>query len=208
MNQLAPVTAMNQSGESRYIASWHDQTRLHYDPCARAAYDRQSIAPGTYQIGTPGYRWCESPSEYATNMTELAHQQKQYRNACNVNQESELQFSTLTNLRTINQLFTRPYLGAFMGAGQRSICNKGLETELLTGLDTRGGPRRACDVLSEVQIDRFQCLPEYGNPQRVQHIIEPWIRGGDNTRDYVRRINYEAKCRNAKLNNELNKKNL
>ena len=77
--------------------------------------------------------------------------------------------------------------------------NKKLETELMSGLDTRSRTRRSCDVLSGVTIDRFQCLPEYGNPQRVQHVMEPWIRGGDNTRDYVRRINYESKLKNRKV---------
>ena len=47
-------------------------------------------------------------------------------------------------------------------------------------------------------------LPCFGNPQRVEHVVEPspdiggWIRGGDNTRDLVRRINYKNRCLNQK----------
>jgi hypothetical protein len=174
----------------------NDQTRLLYDPCARRAYDRQSVGPGSYEVSTPGYRWCETPASYAIHQTEPAQFQKVYPTGCYVNTGTLLTHSALTNMRYINQLFARPYGGSFMGAGQRSLGRKDLETELFTGLDTRGGPRRACDVLSGVSIDRFECLPEYGNPQRVEHIVVPWQWGGANSRDYVRRVNYEARCLN------------
>lgn len=186
-------------------SQWNDQTRLKYDPCARRTYDQESMEPCKYQISAPGFRWCERQSTYAKKMCEPIHQQKQYRSACYVDKDTELRKAKLTDERYIHQLWTRPYLGAYMGAGQSSLGNKDTESELIMGLDTRGGPRRACDVLSGVSIDRFECLPEYGNPQRVQHIVEPWIRGGDNTRDYVRRVNYEAKMRNKKTSEIANK---
>jgi hypothetical protein len=185
--------------------NWNDQTRLRYDACARHAYDEQSKGTGVYSTEEPGWRWCESEAEYARNMCEPAHYQKVYRNGCKINDESTLIHSVLTDPRLIHQHYTRPYLGAYMGAGQNSDGQKDIESELLHGLDTRGGTRKACDVLSGVSIDRFECLPEYGNPQRAQHIIEPWIRGGDNTRDYVRRINYELRLKNAKNNKVINK---
>jgi len=133
------------------------------------------------------------------------HYQKVYRNGCKVDHESELTFSQLTDPRLIHQLFSRPYLGAYMGAGQNTANYKNTESELIHGLDTRGGPRKACDVLAGVSIDRFECLPEYGNPQRVQHVVEPWIRGGDNTRDHVRRVNYALRLKNAKNNTVINR---
>lgn len=184
---------------------WNDQTRLRYDPCARRTYDKESMGPGNYQTDAPGYRWCERQSSYANHMCEPIHQQKQYRSGCHIDKDSELRYAELTDKRYIHQLWARPYLGAYMGAGQRSLSNKDVESELIMGLDTRGGPRKACDVLAGVSIDRFECLPEYGNPQRVQHVVEPWIRGGDNTRDYVRRVNYEAKMRNKKTSEIANK---
>lgn len=183
---------------------WNDQTRLRYDQCARRAYDQESAKTGEYQITAPGFKWCEQQSEYANNMCEPIHQQKQYRSGCHVDKDSQLRYAELTDKRYIHQLWTRPYAGAFMGAGQRSLSNKNVESELIMGLDTRGGVRRACDVLSEVSIDRFHSLPEYGNPQRVQHVVESWIRGGENTRDYVRRVNYEAKLLNKKNNSVIN----
>lgn len=186
--------------------NWNDQTRLRYDPCARHTYDEQSKGTGQYTTGEPGWRWCETEAEYARNMCEPLHYQKVYRNACNVNDETALWHAPLTDPRIIHQIYTRPYLGAYMGAGQNNSNNKDTESELIHGLDTRGGPRKACDALAGVSIDRFECLPEYGNPQRVQHVVEPWIRGGDNTRDHVRRVNYELRMKNAKNNKVIHSK--
>ena len=185
---------------------WNGLTRLSQDYCTQTLTERQSQMSGQYKVQTPGFRWCESANNYAQLMSEPAHYYKVYRNGCFMDADSDLRFSDLTNKRYIHQLFARPYMGSFMGAGQRSLGNKNLESELIYGLDTRGYPRRACDVLSGVSIDAapWQCLPEFGNPQRVEHIIEPWVRGGDHTRDYVRRINYERQCLNRKNNRLIN----
>lgn len=183
---------------------WHNLTRLSQDVCAQTLEEKQSQMPGLYLVETPGYRWCESEKNYATLMSEPTHYYKVYRNGCTVDTDTTLRHAPLTNQRYMHQLFTRPYVGSFMGAGQPTSHNKDLETQLIYGLDTRGGPRRACDVLSGVSIDRFQCLPEYGNPQRVEHVVEPWVRGGDHTRDYVRRVNYEKHCMNRKNSQIIN----
>lgn len=190
---------------SNCYKNWDDQTRLRYDKCARVAYDKQSMNMGHHIVGTPGWRQGESQLEYSRYMCEPTHYQKVYRNAHNVNQESDLIQSALTDPKMIHQLCARPYLGAYMGAGQNTSSHKNIESELIHSLDTRGGPRRACDVLSGVSIDRFECLPEYGNPQRVQHIVEPWIRGGDNSRDHVRKVNYKLRLKNAHNSHAINK---
>ena len=70
---------------------------------------------------------------------------------------------------------------------------------------------KPCEVTRGTTFYRYQCLPEFGNPQRVQHIIQPpveiggWIRGGDNTRDYVRRVDYQRRCLNVVNNLAINK---
>jgi hypothetical protein len=186
-------------------SNWDDQTRLRYDPCARAQYDKESASPVNFITDKTGFRWCESNKAYSKLSEAITHYPKVYRNGCKVDNESTLFHTPLTNMRYKHQLLHRPYLGAYMGAGQSTSSHKDTESELIYGLDTRGGTRRACDVLSGVTIDRFECLPEYGNPQRVKHIVPTaWIRGGDNTRDYVRRVNYEAKMLNKKNNQIIN----
>ena len=61
-------------------------------------------------------------------MCEPLNYQKVYRNGCNVNQESELIHATLSDPRLIHQLYTRPYLGAYIGAGQNSLAHKDVES--------------------------------------------------------------------------------
>lgn len=180
--------------------NWNDQTRLRYDTCARKQFDLESRGTGKYQISNPAIRDCVNREQYKGSLCQPIHQQKQWWNACNVDVESGFRYNELTDKRYIDQLFTRPYLGAYMGAGKNSF-DKDTETDLIYGHNTRSDPRRACDVLSGVSIDRFWALPEYGNPQRVQHIIPTaWVRGGEHTRDFVRRVDYERRCLNKKNN--------
>lgn len=187
---------------------WNGLTRLNQDVCAQTLEEKQSQLSGLYQVANPGYRWCEPLQNYTKYMSEPFHQYKQYRSACRVDDDSTLRYAPLTDQRYIHQLFTRPYKGSFMGAGQNTACHKDIETQLIYGNATRTYTDKACDALAEVSIDRFECLPDYGNPQKVEHIVEPWVRGGAHTRDYVRRINYERQCSNMKNNVAINDKHV
>ena len=178
---------------------WNNQTRLINDKCETRLSEVQARGSGLYQTGNPAVRGCITPKTYAALMCQPAHQQRQIRNTCEIDTDSKLRHATLTDQRYIDQLFARPYAGSFMGAG-RPNADMDTESALIHGLTTRAATNRACDVLSGVSIDRFECLPEFGNPQRVQHIVEPWVRGGEHTRDLVRRVNYDARCRNKKNN--------
>lgn len=182
---------------------WYGKTRLHDDRSAQMVYEKESRAPGDYLVSTPGFNWHESPVEYSRKMVQPMHQRKQYRSGKHVDTDSKLRYATMTDPKYIHQLNPRP-AGHYKGAGQPSASNKVLESELIMGVETRG-IGRACDVLSGVTIDRFHYLPEHGNPQRVQHVVPTWIRGGDNTRDHVRRINYDAKMRNKETSKIVNK---
>lgn len=187
---------------------WNSQTRLHYDPCTVAVDTSQAQQSGMYKAGTPGYRWCESDQNYQATLTEPMHWQKQYFSACRVDNDTDLSRAPLTDQRYINQLFTRPYAGTgYQGAGSNTWNHKNTESRLIMGEDTRGGPRRACDVLAGVSINAhpWQSLPEFGNPQREQHIIEPWTRGGEPTRDYVRRVNYNKRLANQQTSLYVNR---
>ena len=133
----------------------------------------------------------ETTAEYAMNLTEPGHYTRAYRNANSVMTESQLQQAALTQFRFNNQLFTRPYAGNFMGAGQPSMTNKDTETELFTGIEARVSKS---SNMPGITIDRFDYLPAYGNPQRAEHIIPVWVRGGEATRDFVRRKLHSEKC--------------
>ena len=186
------------------MTEWNKLTSLRQDVCAQTLEENQSQMPGIYSTKNHYLdRWCEGPVKYANMMSEPMHWQKDYRNACSVDADSHLRYSDLTNMRYINQLSTRPYVGnPAMQAGNRSLCNKDLETQLLTGYTAT--TFKSTEPTSGVTIDRFECLPEFGNPQRVQHTVEPWVRGGDQTRDYVRRVDWERYCMNKGNNKAIN----
>jgi len=168
---------------------WDNYTGLKVDDCD---HDQESEAVGKYSYEAPGYYWCQSQKKYVKLLNDRGHFQKEYRSGCHIDADSKLRYAELTDPNLINQLYTRPYVGCYKGAGQRALTKNVLETHLLTGIDTRIRP--ACDVLADAYVDRFQYLPEYGNPQRVKHVIPAWHWGGTNTRDYVRRINYIKHC--------------
>ena len=170
-------------------------TNLREDPCARQIDEAQGQLAAHYYVNN-FYRPCETNEEYSARLTEPMHQYKVYApSMCHIPIDSQLRYAPLTNQGEIYQLFTRPYVSVpYMGAGQNSACNKDLESRLLFGESTT--TYKACEPLSEATIDRYQCLPDYGNPQRVEHVVEPWIHGGENTRDYVRRVNHDRWCKN------------
>jgi hypothetical protein len=184
---------------------WDQMGRLRQDACAIRTDEKESMQPGDYQLA--GYDPSkQTPVEYANLMRDPMHSQKMYRNELSyVNDESKLIQSELSNMRTKTQLWTRPYAGFYCGPGMRSLGLKDVESALQQGLTTnpREGP---CQVYRGQPTQRFDCLPEFGNPQRTEHIIPPpvhdggWVRGGDNTRDYVRRVDYQRRCGN-KINN-------
>lgn len=183
-------------------SNWDQETRVGRDCCTVTLEEKESQLPGYYQLSgyDPTYH---NPKQSIGEPTHFSKHQDS--TLLHSNEESKLIFSNLSNLKEINQLFARPYKGFFMGAGTRSLGNKDIETALQQGVLTnlRDKP---CQVTRGTSLFRFDCLPEFGNPQRVQHVVEPpvklggWIRGGDNTRDHVRRVDYHRRCMN-KTNN-------
>lgn len=176
-------------------------TRISYDPAVKRIDEYEAQRPGWYQVNAPGFRPFESTGQYAAAMgAEPMMFQRQYFNGPRVDTDSKMRFAALTNPRLIHQLFARPFGGSFRGPGQPSLGNKDLESELLAGHQMR--THKSVQPTAEATIDRFIPLPEYGNPQRVWHVVEPWTRGGEHTRDYVRRVDWERRCGHA-LNSQL-----
>eukprot|EP00734_Pompholyxophrys_sp_LG126_P000092 Pompholyxophrys_sp_v1_NODE_5_length_12280_cov_3.373988.p6 type:complete len:246 gc:universal NODE_5_length_12280_cov_3.373988:4866-4129(-) len=219
---------------SNYKPIWNGLNNLRDDLCAQNLNEFQSQLPGCYTTDN-FFRWCETQEQYANLMTEPAQFYKPYRNACKVDVESVLRNAELTNMGEIYHLYTKPYVTVpYMGAGsgpidapitgvQSRISQQpsnsttlpatvsttnvpsiiDLESQLQQGFITDN--RQACNPTSGVTINRFSCLPIFGNPQRVEHIIPPWVNGGENSRDYVRRVNYQQMCLNKQNNNIINR---
>jgi len=113
----------------------------------------------------------------------------------NVDTESDLLKSALTNDKMRQQLATRPYNVPYMGAGETHIVQPEVYSRLVSGAETR--VKKATDALSGVSIDRFipmvPCLAK--NIQNTDHIIpEYWIRGGESSRSYIQNVDYFKMC--------------
>lgn len=172
---------------------WRKKTHVSDDPCAVNVRESQSINTGEYPV-TNFFRRCGEPvmTDCTLNQT-FTYPKVHGISQCNVNYDSDLRYSPLTNLKNVQQLSTRPYKSqGYRGAGANSLHMKDLESALIQGntMTTYKG----CENSNEVYIDRFQYLPEYGNPQRIQHTIEPWTRGGILSRELVRRLSYDDYC--------------
>jgi hypothetical protein len=112
-----------------------------------------------------------------------------------VDTESGLLKSVLTNDKMPQQLATRPYNVPYMGAGETHIVQPEVYSRLVSGAETR--VKKATDALSGVSIDRFipmvPCLAK--NIQNTDHIIpEYWIRGGESSRAYIQNVDYFKMC--------------
>lgn len=182
---------------------WNQLGNLREDRCAQSIQEYESRGPGCYETWN-FYRWSTTPEQYSSYMQEPAHYQKVYADACSIDAESDLKMAPLTNMRQIQQLYTPPYQTVpYMGAGAASF-QVDLESELQQG--QLGTYFNACDSTSQQTLDRFECLPNYLNPQRIEHIMFPSVTGlvvGLPTRDFVRSINYNKYCQNQLNNVEL-----
>lgn len=171
------------------------KTAAFDDPCAVHVRERQSIDTGDWQV-TNFFRKCGEPV-----MTNCLEQQmlvypKVYGNTpqCHVDADSETKYPPLTNLNNVQQLFQRAYAGAgFRGSGSGvDWSGRNIESSLLQGQYTNS--KKSVQNSSEVNIDRFDYLPSYGNPQLVNRVIPPWTNGGILSRELVRRLSYNDYC--------------
>lgn len=189
---------------------WDQKNQLREDNCTVTIEEKESQRPGTYQLSgyDPSFQYV---NDYIDRMDQPTHFQKVYRNPhAYVDDESYLWLSELNNMRYINQLYTRPYAGFYCGPGMPSLGQKDLESALQQGLLTNLR-QKPCESCRGKSMYRFQCLPDFGNPQKESHVIPPpvhlggWIRGGVPSRDFVRRIDYQRRCADQMNTKDINK---
>ena len=179
-------------------------TRLGDDMCYNTSRNFQSYSVCDYM--TTAYKDCKCAAQ---NVDAIAMSEPTitYRdgygwtsvNGCNIDADSTIRNAhNLTNMRYIQQLYTRPYSTVpYMGRGP--LADAALETILQSGEDT--SQKKQCNTLSGVYVDRFvplvPCLKQ--NIQDPIHLVEEvasrdWIRGGIPSRDIVRNTDYLKKC--------------
>jgi hypothetical protein len=189
---------MNSKSCHTKLPEWYDQTRLHNDNCTKAIDETQSKLSGKHQL-TNWFRPKQTKSDYSCTLGEPGHYQKVYSpNSHFINDGSDLRPQP-TNYRNINTLYTRPYLttpNESPGMNSTNPTINAIESDLIHGYDTF--IKKSSDVLSGITIDRFQPLPNFGNPQYYKHVTWDIPRQGFPSRDLVRAINQEQACDNIK----------
>lgn len=173
---------------------WRAKTDVFDDPCSVAVRERQSIDTGDYQV-TNFFRKCGEPVMTSCSLDQVLTYPTVWGNTpqCKVDQDTLFKYPPLTNLKNVQQLYTRPYVSqGYRGAGANNLHMKDLESALLQGNSMT--THKGCENSNEVYIDRFDYLPKYGDPQRIDRTVEPWTRGGILTTELVRRLSYEDYC--------------
>tara|TARA_R100001163_G_C5066472_1_gene204920 strand:+ start:1221 stop:1892 length:672 start_codon:yes stop_codon:yes gene_type:complete len=171
---------------------WRAKTNVFDDPCSVNVRENQSIDQGDYHV-TNFFRPCGQPVMTQCQMNNtLTYPKTHGIDQCNIDRDTDFRYPPLTNLKNVQQLFSRPYVSqGYRGAGSNNVHLKNLESGLIQGNAMR--EPKGCKNTSEVYIDRFDYL-DARHPQQLKFAVEPWVRGGILTKDLVRRLSYEDYC--------------
>ena len=128
---------------------------------------------------------------------------------CLIDNDSALRSDLLTNKNYRNQL-PQEYNAGFFGKGAFDV-----DTEsVIQGGNLTSFGDKACNVLSGVSIGNYYTpmIPRLSKEvQNSIHIIpednsKGWVRGGLNSRDIFKQLDYKQRC-NFKGNNNMNNNN-
>lgn len=180
-----------------------DSRRLCSDDCAKEARDNQNNAIDGYMH----YRFlpidCNPPNARLPTFT-YDHVNLRGRvgyglaEDCLVDQYSALRNNPtqLTRDRCPIQLYSRVFQGC--PNLKPGVANPDAEMPLIQGMSsgTLEGIQYPCkrqimEMTTAHPIPMIDCMKDVQDPE---HIVEPWVRGGDATRDYVRRQEFLTNC--------------
>ncbi len=177
--------------------------RVCSDECAMETKDNQNDAVYHYNMYRHAFLPCESPNVRMPNFT-YEHINLRGRvgvglaDDCLIDQYSSLRNdpAQLTRDRCPTQLFGRVFTGC--PNLKPGVPNPEAELPLQQGMSTGDleGVSYPCKkTIMELTTNKFmpmqECVKEYQNPD---HVVEPWYRGGDDTRNYVKRQEFLASC--------------
>lgn len=183
--------------------TFNNQTSLRQDKNVVTVDQYQSMVAGKYNIQnySPDTNCDLKYDHHMGNHIMIPHD-RHHDNHCAVKDSTDLRIGHATNKRYINQVSHRsPLAPATQSAG---IINNGSINPDLSS-DMRYG--KATTTFKPVErtfwspICRFDILPEFGNPQRLEHVMQPWGGvTGEATRVTIRRMDHESRMRSKLFN--------
>ena len=176
------------------MTNFSNKEKLYNDKCYNETRDLQNEKLNNLYISNYTNCGCddESVKDFTLSEPNIFYKDGYgFTNDCNVDNDSDLRLSQLTQFKCRNQLKTRVYQGVpNKGRGQSIPV---VESKLITGEDT--STSRSCNTLADIYIDRFtpmlKCVEEI---QKADHIVYDWTRGGDPSRQLVRNRDYLERC--------------
>lgn len=177
--------------------------RVCSDDCAKEARDNQNDAVYGYSMYRHQYIPCENPNPRMPNFT-YEHVNLRGRvgyglaDDCLIDQYSGLRNAPtqLTRDRCPIQLYGRVFQGC--PNLKPGIPNPDLEMPITQGMsssDLEGVQYPCKKSIMEETTNKFMPLQEcVKEVQKPEHVVESWVRGGDNTRDFVKRQEFLAAC--------------
>ena len=190
---------VNFDGTKRFNVNY--KAMNHDDKCFIDIDTRQSIGPGNYAVSNLYDCECMIPQtvKNATdNVTVNFKNGYGTEQNCVVDDGSKLRWGlTKAYPKCPQQLFTRPYLGAYMGRG---YLKPNEESELIFAEDTR--VKRSCNTLSGITVPhQYTPLVDHlsYNVQNEQHIVQEavdksWVRSGYPSRLLIRDVDMQQRC--------------
>jgi hypothetical protein len=174
----------------------NQRTNLKEDCCEITWRDRTNEIISNYRLNFPSK--CEIDPGYLCEPG--LFEQKPPLICDNICTSSNLKNGCIGNVMTHTgarqQLRTRPFRTVpYMGTCRAPMLNPDAYSILVSGESTRTG--KGCNSLSGINIDRFvpmvPCLRE-NIQDPVHYIPKYWVRGGMDTRAYIRNSDYLRAC--------------
>lgn len=183
--------------------------RLCTDDCAKEAKDIQNDSIANYELYQHLPVKCDGESarfpEFAYNHINLRGRTGYgVSDGCLIDHFSALRNdpAQLTRDRCRTQLFARMFQGCPNLKPGVSDPDKEMPILQGTGSQTLEGVQYRCKkTLMELQTNQLppliECIKEV---QKEEHVVEPWVRGGEDTRSFVKRQEFLQACGQINFN--------
>jgi len=168
------------------------------DTCWKNAKELHNKQMSDYNLYQNNFTECEYPHVRMTDMY-LNHPNLRGRpgyglaDDCLIDNYSSLRNDpgTLTHDKCKIQLFKRIFTGGpNLRCGKTNVAS---ELELLEGSDTN--PFKCKKIIMEEEMNNFipliDCMKDIQDPN---HIVPMWTNGGEDTRSYIHRAEFNKKC--------------